>query len=275
MISTRNRDTPESRRMAHVAHELTNPVSLISGSLENLQESLATVMRYVEATDKYLTTEAEVVRLRADLRLDRRLRDTVGLLEICAEGARRLTHLVAELRGDRRNASVSSEGSSDLRSIIDNAVAMVAYGRPRPPLVVVDCRPRCIAVSVDPQSLGQVVLNLVRNAFDATEGQADARVDIEARVPLAGALGAPRVEVSVRDNGPGIPTPYRDRIFAEGFSTKSGKGGLGLGLAISREIMTSLGGSIDLLSASENTEFLVMIPIADPPDQCGGVPGCL
>jgi signal transduction histidine kinase len=258
--------------MARVAHELTTPVSLISGSLENLQESLASLVRYVEATDKYLTADTEIARLRADLRLDHRLRHTEGLLQICSEGARRLTHVVAQLRGGLPPAAQLAGRVTDLRSILDGAVAMAAHGRARQPMVVTDCLPSHIPVSVNPQSLGQVLLNVVRNAFDALEGRADARVDIEARVQHATAAqpSAVRALVSIRDNGPGIPADHRAHIFAEGFSTKSTRGGLGLGLAISREIMTSLGGSIELLPPGEGTEFLICIPMAEAPDAAGG-----
>jgi len=253
--------------MARVAHELTTPVSLISGSLENLQESLATLVRYVHATDKYLNADEEIARLRADLRLERRMHDTAGLLEICAEGARRLTHVVSQLRAGMPTSPQHAGQSFNLRAIIDGAVAMAAHGQTRQPLVVTDCIPNHIAVSANPQSLGQVLLNVVRNAFDALEGRAGARVDIEARVRKATACAdTSRAFVFIRDNGPGIPADLRERIFAEGCSTKSQKGGLGLGLAISREIMTSLGGSIELLSPSEGTEFLVTIPLAEATD---------
>lgn len=247
--------------MARVAHELRTPVSLISGSLENLQESLATLARYVEATDKYLEEAEEISRLRADLRLDRRLADTAGLLEICAEGARRLNHVVEQLRTTAPPPQAVAGQASDLRSIVDTAVAMASYGRRTRPLVVPDFEPGHIATSGNPQSLGQVFLNIVRNAFDALDGQADARVDIEAR--LQGSDGKPRrVVISVRDNGPGIAPEHRDRIFDEFFSTKSEGGGLGLGLSICREILAAMGGSIRLLLPPRGTEFLIELPVA-------------
>jgi two-component system sensor histidine kinase HupT/HoxJ len=247
--------------MARVAHELRTPVSLISGSLENLQESLSTLVRYVEATDKYLTEREEILQLRADLRLDRRLADTAGLLEICAEGARRLSHVVDQLRATAPQASTDI---SDLRAAVDAAAAMAAYGRRTLPLVVPDFEPSDILVRANSQSLGQVLLNIVRNAFDALEGQPDARIDITARLDDS-ARKARRALLSIRDNGPGIAPEHRDRIFDEFFSTKLEGDGLGLGLSICRDILLSMGGSIRLLTPSTGTEFLIDLPVAAGP----------
>jgi signal transduction histidine kinase len=232
---------------------------LIAGSLENLQESLSTLAQYVAATDKYLTGSDEISQLRADLRLDRRLADTAGLLEICAEGARRLSHVVEQLRSTALPPAALAGQPSDLRAIVDVAVAMATFGRSSPPLVVPDFEPGYIGVSGNSQSLGQVFLNLVRNACDALGTQADARIDIEARLRRAPEKAC-FVTVSVRDNGPGIRPEYRDRIFDEGFTTKAEGGGLGLGLSICRALVAAMGGSILLLSPARGTEFLVELP---------------
>lgn len=259
--------SPESLRMARIAHELTTPVSLISGSLENLQESLASLVRYVEATEKYLTHTEEITRLRADLRLDHRLRDTPDLMQICAEGARRLNHVVNELRSVDRTAPPLADEPKDLRSIIDAAVAMARHGRSDQPLVVTDCVPSEILVLRGSQSLGQVLLNVVRNAFDALEDRDDARVDIEARLRPPASLEGGRsggALIRVRDNGPGIPESGRELIFDEGVSTKLGRGGLGLGLAISRDLMVAMGGRLVLSPRRRGAEFLVEVPLAAP-----------
>lgn len=258
--------------MARVAHELTTPVSLISGSLENLQESLASLVQYVEATEKYLGDAEEIARLRADLRLDHRMRDTAGLLQICAEGAKRLSHVVAQLRSGAVTAAWPERRHSDVRAIIDAAVAMAAHGRSKRPLVVIDCLPTRISVVCDAQSLGQVVLNVVRNAFDALDGKLDARVDIEARLRRSpGGTAPPRVTIVVRDNGPGIPRELRRRIFEEGFTSKADRDGLGLGLAISRDIMAAMGGRLELGTSTVGAAFSIEVPAAEPCDSSPGL----
>jgi C4-dicarboxylate-specific signal transduction histidine kinase len=116
----------------------------------------------------------------------------------------------------------------------------------------------------------QVLLNLVLNALDAVtaDGAADGRC-----IDIASALRDGWVSVSVRDNGPGIPESMRSRLFDPFASTKPG--GLGLGLAISRRIAHSLGGSLIADNHPEGgAVFLLSLPAAagednalpEPPD---------
>jgi signal transduction histidine kinase len=95
-----------------------------------------------------------------------------------------------------------------------------------------------LAISAD--GLHQVLLNLLQNAVDATrEG---GRVEV-----CAHALATGQVELSVRDQGPGIPASLRERVFEPFFTTREGGVG-GLGLAISRRIAEEAGGSLELES---------------------------
>jgi two-component system C4-dicarboxylate transport sensor histidine kinase DctB len=128
--------------------------------------------------------------------------------------------------------------------------------------------PSQISISGNPQSVGQVLLNVVRNAFDAMEGQRNGRVDIEARVrhPKGRSASAPIATICIRDNGPGVPVHLRDRIFEEGVSSKAQHDGLGLGLAISRDIMVALGGRLELLPSRQGAAFLIEVPVARTPE---------
>ena len=69
------------------------------------------------------------------------------------------------------------------------------------------------------------------------------------------------VEVSVRDNGPGVPAAQRARIFEPFFSTKSRGAGLGLGLTIVHDVIERHGGSVALADGSgPGAEFVVRLP---------------
>jgi two-component system, NtrC family, sensor kinase len=109
-------------------------------------------------------------------------------------------------------------------------------------------------VLADGYYLRQVFDNLVRNAREAMAGQPDPRLVV--RVGRSGASA----EVRVSDNGPGIPPENLQRIFQPFVSTK-GKG-MGLGLAICKEIVESHGGKIEVDSApGVGTTFTVSIPL--------------
>lgn len=248
--------------IARVAHELTAPVSLISGSLENLQESLRLLVQYVEATDKLIGRNDEVSRLRADLRLDYRLENAPGLLQICSEGTQRLSHVVNQLRfRSRRAEHGGAAGRCDVAAVLRETLALALHGHGARPQVEVEIASEPLIASGRGDYLAQVFLNLVRNALDALDGVAQARLTIQARVlPDASEGGAGEIEVRVCDNGSGIPQADREHVFDEFFSTKPAHIGLGLGLSISRDIVHAVGGSLELAnSGPHGTEFVVRL----------------
>jgi two-component system NtrC family sensor kinase len=110
-------------------------------------------------------------------------------------------------------------------------------------------------VTARPGELQQVWTNLLANALDAMGDQGHLTV-------LVGPSGTDRVSVRIVDNGPGIASELREKIFAPRFTTKNGRVqfGLGLGLSISRQIITDHGGVITLDSVPGRTEFTVELP---------------
>jgi PAS domain S-box-containing protein len=111
-----------------------------------------------------------------------------------------------------------------------------------------------LAVDADPDQLHQVVTNLVVNARDAMP---DGGTIAIAAALTAGEL--PTVEISVRDNGPGIPGELLPRIFEPLFTTKSK--GTGLGLAVCQQVVAKHGGTIHVESdGARGTAFFVRLP---------------
>lgn len=117
---------------------------------------------------------------------------------------------------------------------------------------------------VRPQQLQQVILNLIVNARDALlERSTQPQKQIQIRIAALGPSDAERVEIRVRDNGPGIPESMRRRIFEAFFTTKKNRGGTGLGLSVSREIVEAHGGELTVESEPDVfTEFRVLLPAA-------------
>lgn len=247
------------RTIARVAHELRTPVTVIAGSLENLQESMDSLVRYVAAMERYLGEHDEASRLRRDLRLDYRIENTPGLLRICSEGAERLRHVVDQLRVHADPAQAYAAGKADLADVLRASVALARVERPTAPEIDWQLPPSLGYVRGGQQFLGQVFLNLVRNALDAVADVPEPHVEV-AVAPLDDRPDEALV-VTVRDNGPGIPLPLRERVFDEFFTTKRASQGVGLGLAISRDIVVALGGSIEIASGpSGGAEVQVVLP---------------
>jgi two-component system NtrC family sensor kinase len=133
-------------------------------------------------------------------------------------------------------------------------------------------------VSVIPQDIGKVLLNLMNNAFYAcaersrsavNEKASSGNVDSDykpivtvssAYSPLQGGKGG-RVELSVQDNGSGIPDSIKEKIFQPFFTTKPTGSGTGLGLSLSYDIVKAHGGELIVRSQeSLGSVFTLILP---------------
>ena len=109
--------------------------------------------------------------------------------------------------------------------------------------------------------LQQVMMNLLQNAFDALAQVPEPVVWVE--MGCTGDSGPPRVRVTVRDNGPGIPPEHLLRIFDPFFTTKPVGKGTGLGLSISYGIVEQHGGHLSARNAEGGgAEFVLELPRA-------------
>ncbi len=119
----------------------------------------------------------------------------------------------------------------------------VTYENPNPQLQVL-----CSAAQI-----GQVLANLITNAFDAIGALPSPWVKIKATETSSG------VEVRVMDSGAGIPADQVEKIFKPFVTSKPAGKGTGLGLSISRRIMKSHGGQLTVDRSCPNTCFLMTL----------------
>ncbi len=221
--------------VANVSHELRTPLSVIKGYVETLVDSHDAMP--LADRDRFLKTIQ-----RHTERLNSLLEDLLALsrLESASPGlARERVDLGTLLAGalDDYRARPTAEGHRISLSV-DPAV---------PPLFA------------DPLKLGQVVDNLVSNALKYTPR--GSRIDVGARL-----LSPELVEVSVRDNGPGIPAEDLPHVFERFYRVDKGrsreKGGTGLGLSIVKHIVQLHGGRVWAESRyGDGTNFLFTLPL--------------
>lgn len=101
--------------------------------------------------------------------------------------------------------------------------------------------------------VSQILINLLNNAFDATEDQNERWIEI-------GFSTGDFDVITIKDSGKGIPQQVKAKIFNPFFTTKEIGKGTGLGLSISKSIMDNHGGTIELDSQCENTCFVLKLP---------------
>lgn len=240
--------------VAGVAHELNNPISFVLGNVHAIRRYRERFSTYLNAVHGGMPPE-ECASLRKELHVDRMLEDLGPLIEGTLEGAERTRDIVQDLR--RFSAVDREEGRVfDLNEVIASAVHWATRDAKSVIEVAMDM-PSGMKVLGTAGQMHQVVVNLVQNALDATEGS-----DLPL-LEISGFRDRENWVIVFRDNGPGIEEARLSSIFDPFFTTKPVGKGVGLGLSISYGIVERHGGR---LSASNHPEggavFTLKLPAA-------------
>ncbi|HOW54425.1 MAG TPA: PAS domain-containing sensor histidine kinase [Syntrophorhabdaceae bacterium] len=202
-----------------IAHELNNPLATITANTELALESLENL---------------------GDGKLGGRdLEEFKEGLKVIEEQAFRCTKTIKNLLDMTRKKDLGKI-SIDLNQLLDELLDHINF-RKLPVRFIQDVPLKLPPVKGDSDAMRQVFLNVISNAVDAVENQADATIWITAKK-----LHGNTLEVTVEDNGPGIPDNMKDLIFEPFFTTKGIKKGTGLGLTLCYDFLQRMGGSIDV-----------------------------
>jgi signal transduction histidine kinase len=121
---------------------------------------------------------------------------------------------------------------------------------------------------VIPQDIGRVILNLINNAFYAVSEKSKVESqksgnNYEPTVTVSTKKLGDKIEISVKDNGNGIPDSIKEKIFQPFFTTKPTGQGTGLGLSLSYDIVKAHGGELMVDTNEEaGTRFSILIPVS-------------
>ncbi|MEP6859583.1 MAG: PAS domain S-box protein [Deltaproteobacteria bacterium] len=215
---------------AGVAHEINNPLSYLVSNLELLAR---------EATPSQTP-------LLADAR----------------EATDRVSAIVSDLHQLTRPAD-DTLCPVDVVRILTSSIKMANNELRHRARLITSYEPGLPRVVASPSRLGQVFLNMLVNAAHAIgEGHADRE---EVRVRVSASQTRDHVFVEIEDTGVGIPAEIVGRVFDPFFTTKPHGVGVGLGLAISQQIVSSIGGEISVTSTvGVGSTFRISFRAADP-----------
>lgn len=159
-------------------------------------------------------------------------------LERIAQLADRMGLITGELRSFARKSSGQPQ-RVEMRAALTNALAVLEPRiRQSGALVQMDLSQPEPVAWCDGNRIEQVLVNLVNNALDAMQGESTPVVDIRCE------LDEDRVQVQIRDHGPGLSPDAQTHLFEPFFTTKGAGEGLGLGLALSAGIVQESGGTL-------------------------------
>ncbi len=213
------------RTMARqIAHEINNPLTPMKLSVQKLQLKRGTDQfdAYFEKTTQMLISEIDNLAHIAQSFSAFAKQPEVVTTEV--DVAQKLSHVITLQRENDAQIPVRYVGA-------DSGVIGLA----------------------DKEQISQVFVNIIRNALQALDGQKDGDIIVTLN-PL---YSEKEMEITISDNGPGIPAEIQEKIFRPNFTTKSN--GNGLGLAISKHIVEGSGGRIDFATSDKGTTFYIYL----------------
>ncbi len=248
---------------AGIAHEIQNPLNFVNNFSE-LSVDLAKELN--EELEKDSIDKGFVKELMGDL--------TSNQEKINHHGKRAAAIVTGMLQHAR--TSTGTKEPTDLNALADEYLRLSYHGlRAKDSSfnakMVTDFDPSIGKVEVVPQDIGRVFLNIINNAFYATQQR---RKDLtnfqnlsnlgtyEPTVSISSKRTAGAVEFRIKDNGSGIPDDVKARIFQPFFTTKPTGQGTGLGLSLAYDIVVKgHGGTVEVESTEgEGTQFVIQLP---------------
>ncbi|MEI8296342.1 MAG: ATP-binding protein, partial [Alphaproteobacteria bacterium] len=176
---------------------------------------------------------------------------------------------------EHSRTSTGVKEPTDLNSLADEYLRLAYHGiRAKDSSIVATLEthfdPELPKIAVIPQDIGRVLLNLINNAFYAVSEKAKKGMEgYRPTITISTKQLVNAIEISIQDNGSGIPEAIKDKIFQPFFTTKPTGQGTGLGLSLSYDIVTKgHGGSLVALSkAGEGATFLLQLPLSNRSNQ--------
>ena len=218
-----------------IAHELSQPLTNIANYTRGLSN---------------LVSQQEEFKGRDEV---------IKVLETCSSQAVRAGQLIHRLREFVRGGQPHSAPNLPIDLVRDATALAMINGYKRAVHITYDIPGDLPAVQVDHLQAQQVLFNLVRNAFEAIDAEAGGYHELLISARLAGDF----VEFAVEDEGPGIAPAIAGSLFDSFVTTKGG--GMGVGLAICKQIVESYGGTITAGQSEQlgGAAFRFTLPVSE------------
>ncbi|WP_373518575.1 sensor histidine kinase, partial [Pricia sp.] len=241
---------------AGIAHEIQNPLNFVNNFSEVSGELLDEMEQEI-AQGNY----ADAKGIARDVRQN--------LEKINLHGKRADAIIKGMLQHSRTNSNIKEP--TDINAIADEYLRLAYHGlraknKSFNATMETDFDESIGKINMVPQDIGRVLLNLITNAFHAVQEKREATIgdtgsNYQPSVRVATKRIEDHIEISVHDNGNGVPEKVRGKIFQPFFTTKPSGKGTGLGLSLSYEIIQTHGGELGLeTQEGEGATFTIRLP---------------
>lgn len=228
-----------------ILHEINNPNTAINLSIENAIKAISENEKLFEIIKQQTPIEGETVEMIAKY-----YTSSLRSLSIAQIGLNRITTIIASLRTFSKKKEVEYQ-LEEVSVFFENSLILFRVQFPSIHVEKIILNPTNVYGSIG--ELNQVVLNMCVNAVQAGATSIELIADSTKKSSI----------IKVKDNGKGIPKESIPKLFDSFFSTK-GKDNSGLGLSISKEIVSRHKGSINVESElGKGTTFIIELPLKD------------
>ncbi len=238
-----------------VAHEINNPNNFIMLNAPLLKEVWESV---VPILNEYFRQQGDFIT--AGLPYSEMIKEVPNLLNGIEVGSRRIQRIVKDLNDYSRRNEEKIEESVRINDIVQQAASLVhSQIKKSTQRFSVEYGQNLPEIKGHSQKLEQVMINLIQNACQALS---DTKKSIHVATSCDEASGD--IVVTVQDEGAGIPDNVRLRIWDPFFTTRRDSGGVGLGLAVSSNIIKEHGGKLEVRSEpAKGSTFIVHLPVKE------------
>jgi signal transduction histidine kinase len=237
---------------AGIAHEIQNPLNFVNNFSEVNKELL------VEMKDEIDKGNIEEVKAIAN--------DIIDNEEKINHHGKRADAIVKGMLQHSRSSTGVKE-PTDINALADEYLRLAYHGlrakdKSFNATIETDFDNNIDKINVIPQDIGRVILNLITNAFYAVTEKKKLNIEnYEPTVSVSTKKLNNIIQLTVKDNGNGIPQKVIDKIFQPFFTTKPTGQGTGLGLSLSYDIIKAHGGEIKVeTKEGQGSEFIIKLP---------------
>ena len=258
--------------VAGVAHEVNNPVSFISGNLSHATEYVKDLINLVNSYRLEFPSPGDAIEEQIEeMDLEYLVGDLPKIISSMKLGTDRIKDIMLSLRNYSRTSS-DEKKAVNLHEGIDTTLMILSHR--------LKAKPKCPAIEIVKNygdlplvecyygQINQVFMNLLSNAIDSLEEFSKGKSYEEITqnpntITITTAADNEWATIIITDNGTGMPTQIKEKLFDAFFTTKVEGKGTGLGLSISEQIVTEKhGGTLECISSPGNgAKFIIRIPV--------------